>query len=263
MQETALADDELTHFYDDLAADYTALYADWDTAVRQQGEVIYQLMKSLARGATQTVLDATCGIGTQAIGLAMHELTVTGTDLSVAAIERARREARRMGVRAEFRVADVRSLADTIRGPFDAVVSLDNSLPHLITPAGLHAALDNLRRLLRDDGMLLISSRDYDALLVQRPSGEVPRMHGQPGERSMVVQSWNWDEHEPIYTLHQFVICEGPPESWSVRHLVTRYRAWTRQELARAASEAGFVEVRWLDPAETGYFQPVMVGFKR
>jgi len=63
-----------------------------------------------------SILDAACGIGTQALGLAAMGHRVTGSDLSVAAVERARRQARDRGLSIPFSVADMRHLRNHHRG---------------------------------------------------------------------------------------------------------------------------------------------------
>ena len=56
-------------FYDELAADYHLIFPDWDAAIAWEAEIVTGLMRDLGLTAG-AVLDASCGIGTQAIGLA-------------------------------------------------------------------------------------------------------------------------------------------------------------------------------------------------
>jgi hypothetical protein len=63
MPETSVA-----HFYDELADDYHLIYSDWDASIRRQGDDLDALIGQ-DRAA---VLDCSCGIGTQAIGLALR-----------------------------------------------------------------------------------------------------------------------------------------------------------------------------------------------
>lgn len=249
--------DDVAAFYDGLAEDYTAIFADWDASVRRQAEIIDAIVQQHRPGAHR-LLDATCGIGTQAIGLALHGYDVTATDLSPASIERGRREAARLRASVAFGVADVRALTPTVAGPFDVAITFDNALPHLVEPDDLTAALAGLRDVLRPGGLLLVSIRDYDRLASERPSGEPPRLAGPVGGRRMVAQAWEWEADRPVYQLHQFVVREEPSGAWSARHLVTTYRALRRSELSSAASEVGFDEIRWLEPADTGFYQPVL-----
>ena len=54
-------------FYDQLAADYHLVYQDWEAAVERQADALDQLIRSACPQA-KTILDCSCGIGTQAIG---------------------------------------------------------------------------------------------------------------------------------------------------------------------------------------------------
>ncbi len=249
--------DDVATFYDELADDYTAIFSDWDASVLRQGEIIDRAIRTAMPEGARTILDATCGIGTQAIGLALRGYEVSATDVSAASVERAQREAARLNASVALDVADIRTLS-SVAGPFDVVITFDNALPHLVAPVDLTAALRSLHRVLRGSGLLLASIRDYDALLISRPAGETPRMSGPMGERRVVAQAWEWDTIEPIYRLHQFVLAEHPGGEWSVRHLETRYRALLRSDLAAVAEDVGFRDVRWLEPSMTGFYQPIL-----
>ena len=91
-------------FYDDLAADYHLLFDDWQEAVRRQAAVLHRLIG----GGRLRILDVSCGIGTQSLGLAALGHEVTGRDASPASLTRARREADALGVRTTFEVGDMR-----------------------------------------------------------------------------------------------------------------------------------------------------------
>ncbi|MFI0817910.1 methyltransferase domain-containing protein [Streptomyces sp. NPDC021098] len=84
-----MSETSVTHFYDELTDDYHLIYADWDVSVHRQGQVL----DSLTGQEHAAVLDCSCGIGTQAIGLAQHGHRATGTDLSRRALARAAGEA--------------------------------------------------------------------------------------------------------------------------------------------------------------------------
>ena len=118
-------------FYDDLAADYDALHADWPASVRHQGAVLDGLIRSELGDAAQRVLDCSCGIGTQAIGLALAGHDVLATDLSPASVMRARHEAAGMGTSLASGVADFTRLPEQVEGTFACVLSCDNSVAHL------------------------------------------------------------------------------------------------------------------------------------
>lgn len=257
-----VAMDEVAAFYDGLAEDYTAIFRDWDAAVARQGERIDSLIRGHADGAGRSIIDPTCGIGTQAIGLALRGYQVTATDISPASIARARVEAERLGAPVSFAVADLRTLDDVVAGPFDVAISFDNALPHLLTDDELAAALSILHGVLRPGGLLLASIRDYDALLEDRPTGEPARISGPEGARRLAAQAWQWAEDGRSYRLHQFIGREDPDGAWTLRHLETTYRALRRAELASLAQAAGFVDLAWLEPSGSTFYQPVLVAYR-
>jgi glycine/sarcosine N-methyltransferase len=242
-------------FYDELASDYHLIFADWDAAIAWEAGIIAGLLREL--GLTDgAVLDASCGIGTQAIGLAQAGFAVTATDISPASVERCAREASARGLAIATGVADMRDLAVGEAGGFDAAVSFDNALPHLLADADLAAACVSLRRVLRRGGVLLASIRDYDEILRERPSGDPPRrLVTGDGER-IVFQVWDWLSDDR-YDLRHFIMTRGTA-GWSVSERTTTYRALTRAALADALRRAGFEEVAWRMPADTGFYQPIV-----
>ena len=57
-----------TAFYDALAPYYHLIYPDWDASSRRQATALVTLLGELGVPPGNRVLDAACGIGTQALG---------------------------------------------------------------------------------------------------------------------------------------------------------------------------------------------------
>jgi hypothetical protein len=55
-------------------------------------------------------------------------------------------------------------------------------------------------------------------------------------------------------------ITRDTPAGWQTHHGVSDYRAVRRDELAAILERAGFCKVRWLLPAESGFYQPLILG---
>ncbi len=249
-------------FYDHLAADYHLNYADWDNAVRRQGRMLADLIRSQnLDGEACTVLDCSCGIGTQAIGLALEGFDVFGTDLSPASIARARREADRFGVTVIFAEADMRHVAQVVSGSFDVVISCDNSLPHLMTDDDMRLALGNMHAKLRPGGRLIVGIRDYDALLTDRPRLTPPQVRELADQRSVVFQLWDWSEDATTYRLTMFVHKQHGHD-WQTDVHVAEYRALRRDDVDLLVGEAGFSGIQWRFPEMTGHHQPVMTAIR-
>jgi glycine/sarcosine N-methyltransferase len=242
-------------FYDEVADDYHLIFTNWDESVDLQGRFIASLLggHGLATGA---VLDCSCGIGTQAIGLAKAGYAVTATDISPASVQRCAREASARGLLIRTSHADMRSL-EGVTGPFDAVISFGNALPHLLDDADLQAAACALRRVVRPGGVLLASIRDYDAALRNRPSGDLPRRFQTDAGERIVFQVWDWGAQD-TYTLRYFVL-DRTASGWEVAERTTLYRALSRATLTEALAQARFDGIAWQMPEQTGYFEPVVV----
>ena len=80
-------------FYDELAPLYHLVYEDWETSIVRHGRALASLIAENWGAGANAVLDAALGIGTQALGLLASGFRVTGSDLSVGAVTRGRREA--------------------------------------------------------------------------------------------------------------------------------------------------------------------------
>jgi glycine/sarcosine N-methyltransferase len=248
----------VARFYDELAEDYHLVYADWDASIRRQGDVLDGLI-GRDRAA---VLDCSCGIGTQAIGLALHGHRVTGTDLSPRAAARAAREAARRNLTLHTAAADMRALPFP-DGRFDTVVCADNSLPHLLTEPDVRAALAEMRRVLRPAGRLLISTRPYDTLLRDHPASTPLQIHtpvsrADSGGRAVTFQLWHWHDDGEHYDLEHFQLQPAGGE-WRVQVRRTTYWALSRDRLSGLAADAGFVNCEWRAPQETDFFQPLLM----
>jgi glycine/sarcosine N-methyltransferase len=245
-------------FYDALASDYHLLFGDWWSAAEWNGGVIADVLAS--REITQgRLLDCTCGVGTQALPLAALGFRVTGTDVSAAAVDRARAEATTRALDVEFAVTDVRDVRDHVDGIFDVVISCDNALPHLLTDDALVRALRSIRSCLQPAGVLLVSLRDYDSLRVSRPDGVPISVHGRPGARHGSGQSWRWSVDAEYVDIELFTFIEDAAGSWQTRSRATRYRAIQRATLETLLASVGFRAAEWIKPDVSGYYQPLVL----
>lgn len=245
-------------FYDALASEYHLLFGDWWAAAQWHGQVVARILAQ--QGITEgRLLDCTCGIGTQALPLATLGYGVTATDISRAAIDRARAEAAARGIDADFGVCDVRHLRDHVEGSFDVVISCDNALPHLLTDEHLHQALRSIRACLKPGGLLLVSLRDYDALRLARPAGVPVSVHGDVGSRHGFGQAWQWSADGEYIDIELFTFTEDTPGAWQARSRTTQFRALQREKLGSLLALAGYTAAEWLMPDESGYYQPIVL----
>jgi SAM-dependent methyltransferase len=184
---------------------------------------------------------------------------LVASDLSRASIARAEREAILRGLKIQFHVADMRDLSIIQEGDFDAVLAVDNALPHLLLKEDLDRALREIAGKLKPGGILLATIRDYDRLIQTRPAIQAPSFYGVQGQRRIIHQVWDWDGEE--YDVHLFMSLEMSAQ-WVVKHYVSRYHALLRNDLIISLKEAGFTTVQWLEPAEISFYQPIVIARK-
>ncbi len=250
-------DDSALEFYNKLANDYHLIYADWKQSVLRQGELLDRLIRSEMGAVSLSLLDCSCGIGTQVIGLATRGYKVHATDLSPAAVERAAKEAQSFGASLTFGVADFRALETQVAGTFDVVITCDNSLPHLLSDEDLLLAARNIRSKLRPNGLFLASIRDYDQIAPAKPRATMPGVFDDSNGRHIVFQVWDWAADGRTYTLHHFIV-KQVNDDWQAAHRSTHYRTLLRSELDMILREAGFSQIHWHMPDESGYYQPIV-----
>ncbi len=253
---------DVARFYDDLSVHYHLLFGDWDESIVWQGEIVQRVIDDLMGSGAKRILDAGCGIGTQALGLAGLGHQVSGSDLSPSAIARAKREAERLGRKIAFTVADFRVLSGYFSGPFEIAMVLDNALPHLSSDEDLAAALSEIASLLAPGGVFLASIRDYDRLLVERPRATTPQVFDDDEGRRVVFQVWDWRKDGSAYQVQQYILRHdgGSNDRAPAESLVfsTSYWPITRARLDGLLLGAGFEGPCWLMPEESGFYQPLV-----
>lgn len=138
-----------------------------------------------------------------------------------------------------------------------AVVCADNALPHLLTDDDALAALREAHRVLRPGGPIAVTTRDYNAVLAERPTTTpLQVMVDDEGARTITFQLWTWRDTSDVYDLEHFQVAES--QDWATVRRSATYRAYTADHLRRLAQAAGFEDARWYTPSQAGFFQPVL-----
>ncbi len=251
--------ESVTNYYDALGPFYhDNMGWDWDAVMREEGAILGRLVASQTeRGEACKLLDCACGIGTQAIGLALQGYRVHATDLSSVSVDCARAEATRIGVDITFGVADFRDLGASVSGAFDVVVACDNSIAHCLSDEDLAAATTSMKSRLDPGGVLLLSLRDYGPLVEDRPRFNNQHVQDRPDGRRVVFQLWDWADDGRCYVMHQFLIRQAD-DGFETNHFQTKLRALQREDIVTALQDAGYADIRWNLPEESGYYQPII-----
>lgn len=103
----------------------------------------------LRKYEASTVLDLTCGTGSQVFFLTQHGYKVTGADFSPALLEIARQKAKQNNINVTFIDGDMRTLHV---GSFDAVITMFNAIGHL-TKVDFEKTIKNIYQNLKPGGL--------------------------------------------------------------------------------------------------------------
>lgn len=251
-------------FYDNLSEAYRYIFPDWLSSTLRQGKTLDSFLEVLGFfPAKHSLYDCTCGIGTQVFGLAQYGWQVHGTDLSPKSIELART------YRQEFDTIyeptfDVFDLLQSSSDPtqYDVVISMDNAVPHLMTDADLITALATMYQHLADNGLLMISIRDYDALIENPPKSTLPSVHESEQGKRIIFQTWDWADDLSSYQLNMYVT-HHHGDDITTQCFPATYRALRRESLSNALAQVGFADIQWFMPEESSYYQPIVTARKR
>lgn len=132
--------------------------------INEQTQAKNALIEKLLREQkVKTVLDMTCGTGSQVFYLAERGYEIIGSDFSPALIDQARSKARKMNRDITFIDGDMRNIRV---GKLDAVITIFNAIGHL-SKADFETALQNICANLKDSGIYIFDIFNLQAITDQ------------------------------------------------------------------------------------------------
>lgn len=219
-------------FYDKLAACFDVM-TDWEARLAFEGPWLREIV---ARYGVRSVLDAACGTGGHAIAFAEWGLDAVGMDASAEMIARARQKA----TSARFIVAPFGQMARHLGGTVDAVMCLGNALPHLVEPGALAGALADMRRCVRQDGLLVLHNLNYDLRWWRRPRFFDAQGGVVEGREHVVWRLADYHDDSGLITFHTAVFSKDMVGKWSVEVISTPQRPLFADALREALGESAF-----------------------
>jgi SAM-dependent methyltransferase len=234
---------DTSQFYDAIAEYYPLFYRDWETQLEREGLSLRALFRN--KGITR-VLDPSCGAGTQAVALARLGFDVVAADPSAGMLRKAQEIAHSSDLRGtiEFHRADFLHIENVTSGPFDAVVSKGNALPHLLTDAEIEMTLHTFFSLLRPGGILVIGMRDFAPFMESRPRFLPGFTHDLPdGNEFITFDIWEWQEGPPVIAMQNlFIVCGKADDYTTIKRQVI-FRPLSTDEVKVVLLEAGFEDI--------------------
>ena len=242
--------------YDEISSLYHLVYADWEASVRRQASQLSDVIRSEWGEGLKSILDVTCGIGTQAIGLAELGFSVTASDISRQAVTRAELEATRRKLQIGFSACDIRTAHSHHGSGFELVISCDNSIPHLLSDDEIRLGLEQMHKCAKSGGGCLVTLRDYD---VEARGKGLLKPYGVRewlGRRYIVFQIWDFTDADQYDLAMYFIEDTDEPKAHVGR---SKYYAVSPNRVRELMCDVGFNGVRRLDDV---FYQPVLIGTK-
>jgi len=134
----------------------------YDSLSEKGSELINQIIeKILKKQGAKTVLDLTCGTGSQVFWLAKRGYKVVGSDINSKMLKIAQNKAKKQETNVTFLKGDMRT---TKVGKFDAVITIFNAVGHL-TKSDFEKAIQNIYENLKDGGLYIFDINNLSYLI--------------------------------------------------------------------------------------------------
>ena len=203
--------------------------------------VIEKLLKAQK---VKTVLDMTCGTGSQVFHLINHGYKVTGSDFSPALLKQARAKAKKANINVKFIDGDVRKLKI---GKFDAVITIFNAIGHL-TKAGFEKAMRNINSNLNDGGIYIFDILNLEAMTDDVMPKMSYHLHAKVGDSQIhAVQCSTIDRKTGRFISYNHDIMQKRAEKPTVEVSKCELQIYSAKELQEMLARNGFETIGQYD----------------
>jgi glycine/sarcosine N-methyltransferase len=254
--------------YDAFSKDYD-FFVNWPSRLAYELPLIEELIKlSISSNSPVSVLDAACGTGQHAIALArrsnaLASYNVFGADYSAGMIAKAQQNRENSAIYVKFKLAGFGDLASNFHEeeefPFDVVLCLGNSLPHLIHKDDLAKALKDFKACLKSGGMVLLQNRNFDAVLAGQQRWMEPQSAQNEGDEYLFVRFYDF-RPDGLIDFNILSLRRENEKNWTQTLNSTMLRPLLAGELTSALSEAGFKDIACYGDLTGKAFDPLTSG---
>jgi len=183
------------------------------------------------------VLDCSCGTGEHLAMLAPLGPSLSGSDISPSMLAVAGEKMKRLNLDIPLTRADFRSLPDHFPEPFDAILCLSTSLPHVGSEDEMIRALKSMRASLTDRGVVIFTQGITERMMAEKPRFE-SIVNNRDFSRAFVI-----DYHDRGMTFHalDFIHTDSAAEfhTWSTTYPFMPLEA----DYRRMLTTVGFTDV--------------------
>jgi hypothetical protein len=213
-----------------------------------------QLKEIMGEAGGRSVLDCSCGWGTQTIPLARLGWKVTATDISESSLNYAQGLAEQESLKVDFKVCDLRNLGELFDRQFDWAVTC-YALYELPSDNEILQALRGIWTALKPGGKCFMQFRDMDNLMEDQ---DRHTFHGEvrlPGERYLWIGDWDYESEDQIVAVDAFLHEDEtrPPSDhfrWTTETIGVRKNVLRKAKIQALLLDAGFYPVTILPKPE-------------
>ena len=243
--------------YDSFSVDYDR-FVNWPSRLSVELPFIQEQLKrvDLQPDEALSILDAACGTGMHVIALAKLGFKTAGADLSAGMVKKARLNAQAEGVQVRFEAVGFGSLADVFgKQAFNALLCLGNSLPHLLSPSDLAAALVDFAACLKPGGLLLIQNRNFDAVLSRQERWMEPQSHREEENEWIFLRFYDYLP-DGLLRFNLLTLQSTGSAAWAQSAVESLLYPLRQVELSQALAFAGFREITYYGNLAGAPFEP-------
>jgi ubiquinone/menaquinone biosynthesis C-methylase UbiE len=200
----------------------------------------------------RTVLDLTCGTGSQVFYLTKHGYNVIGSDFSPALLDIARKKARKEGIEVTFLKGDMRAIQV---GQFDAAITIFNAVGHL-SKLDFAKAMRNIRNNLKDGGIYIFDICNLTAMTDKVIKDlEMSVTKEVCGAQVHMMQHTTIDRESGQLTSHDRVIIQKNSEQPKTYQSSFSLQIYTATELREILAQNGFEVLEQYDMDGTTFLE--------
>jgi ubiquinone/menaquinone biosynthesis C-methylase UbiE len=231
--------------YDLFSEDYDR-FVNWEDRLAYEMPFIEEQINHLKQPGKSSlkILDSACGTGMHAIALAKQGHIVSAADLFPQMIKKGLDNAQREGVAVQFAAAGFGEMKQTFgRDQFELVLCLGNSLPHVLSETELFNALQDFASVLKQDGVLFIQNRNFDAVVKQQSRWMDKQVHQADGMEWIFHRYYDFLPNGLI-RFNIATLKHEIDEDWKAGVTSTLLRPQLHDDLLNLLRQAGFMEIQ-------------------
>jgi len=222
-------------FYDHIGEKYDMMIR-WNNRIERETPFFQRLF---SENRVKRVLDLGCGTGHHAKLFANWGCEVVGVDASPVLLEIAKK-----GIdpdsenQPRYIESDFLSVADKVEGPFDAILSLGNTLAHVQNVVEMASLLSSLHSLLKPGGVFVFQNRNYDRLISTRERFLFPSTYRVADNEQIFFRFNDFEGDKVRFNVVHF---SRVGESWIHDVQSTELTPWQQSDISELMKRAGFV----------------------